>query len=111
MAPFEGSAAKKFEGEGSVYQLCPTCVHEAYCTYPHDPSRITMHCDEFEGIVLPPPKTLIEGKGWHGTAQAKSNEDDKHASEFIGLCRTCDRRHTCMFHKPEGGVWHCEEYT
>jgi hypothetical protein len=27
-----------------------------------------------------------------------------------GLCVNCDLRETCAFHKPEGGVWFCEEY-
>jgi hypothetical protein len=29
---------------------------------------------------------------------------------FKGLCVNCANRHTCLFPKPEGGVWHCEEY-
>jgi hypothetical protein len=29
---------------------------------------------------------------------------------FRGLCINCDVRHTCMFPRPEEGVWHCEEY-
>jgi hypothetical protein len=27
-----------------------------------------------------------------------------------GLCINCENRHTCEFIKPNGGVWHCEEY-
>jgi hypothetical protein len=29
---------------------------------------------------------------------------------FLGLCRNCENRRTCAFPKPEGGIWHCEEY-
>jgi hypothetical protein len=32
------------------------------------------------------------------------------ADDPAGLCPTCDFRSTCMYPKPEGGVWHCEEY-
>jgi hypothetical protein len=28
----------------------------------------------------------------------------------LGLCSTCENSETCTFQKPEGGVWHCEEY-
>ena len=28
-----------------------------------------------------------------------------------GLCATCARRSRCEFPRPEGGVWHCEEYS
>ena len=27
-----------------------------------------------------------------------------------GLCINCANRNSCQFVKPEGGVWHCEEY-
>jgi hypothetical protein len=27
-----------------------------------------------------------------------------------GLCPGCDKRPTCVFPKPAGGVWFCEEY-
>jgi hypothetical protein len=27
-----------------------------------------------------------------------------------GLCAHCDKRETCTLPKPEGGVWHCDEY-
>jgi hypothetical protein len=26
------------------------------------------------------------------------------------LCSNCEDRHTCIYPKPAGGVWHCEEY-
>jgi hypothetical protein len=29
---------------------------------------------------------------------------------FKGLCVNCKYRETCLYPKPEGGVWHCEEY-
>ena len=28
-----------------------------------------------------------------------------------GLCATCAKRSSCAFQRPEGGVWHCEEYS
>ena len=27
-----------------------------------------------------------------------------------GLCENCANRDDCLFPRPEGGVWHCEEY-
>ena len=29
---------------------------------------------------------------------------------YRGLCSLCENRTTCTYPKPEGGVWHCEEY-
>jgi hypothetical protein len=28
----------------------------------------------------------------------------------MGICSNCDNCRTCVFPKPEGGIWHCEEY-
>jgi hypothetical protein len=30
--------------------------------------------------------------------------------ELPGLCRNCARLDDCTYPKPEGGVWHCNEY-
>ncbi len=27
-----------------------------------------------------------------------------------GLCSNCENSGSCNYPKPEGGVWHCEEY-
>ena len=34
----------------------------------------------------------------------------KSSPEILGLCVNCENRDTCKLRKPEGGVWHCEEY-
>lgn len=34
----------------------------------------------------------------------------RDAGDCKGLCVNCANRQTCLFPKPEGGVWHCEEY-
>jgi hypothetical protein len=26
------------------------------------------------------------------------------------LCSNCEDRHVCIYPKPVGGVWHCDEY-
>jgi hypothetical protein len=31
-------------------------------------------------------------------------------TELRGLCINCANRKRCLYPKPEGGVWHCEEY-
>jgi len=65
-----------------------------------------MHCDEFEGARAEEPagaqKAAREEPG-----AAEANPDTGCAR---GLCRTCAKRESCTFPKPEGGVWHCEEF-
>jgi len=43
-------------------------------------------------------------------ARAESERGDKDPGAYMGLCKSCANRETCTFPKPEGGVWHCEEY-
>jgi len=91
--------------------LCLTCNNAASCTLSRDPDRPVMQCEEFESYQPPPPKPVEEqisllDTADSGEALGKGIDSDK----FIGLCKTCYQRSSCKFTKPEGGVWHCEEY-
>ncbi len=35
---------------------------------------------------------------------------EQYMSELKGLCRNCENRYICIIKKPEGGVWHCDNY-
>jgi hypothetical protein len=90
--------------------LCATCVHASTCTYPRDPKRPVMHCEEFEGERKPQePAPVEDNPGTAGNPDSVSpdREDD---AKVKGLCRTCAKRDSCTYPKPEGGVWHCDEY-
>jgi len=79
--------------------LCSTCIHREHCIY-YDPNNPIYQCEEFDAFVEPRKinKIAIVPSG------KKTND------EFAGLCKNCANRDTCMFAKPQGGVWHCEEY-
>jgi hypothetical protein len=84
--------------------LCSCCKSFQTCTFPRDPQRPILQCEEFDGILpsrlkmVPPGKTV-------DTFSAKNEPDP-----YRGLCGLCENRETCTYPKPEGGVWHCEEY-
>lgn len=80
--------------------LCSTCKNAATCTFPRDPARPIMHCDEFDGYEGPKTKVVPR--------VAKPEAADE--VEFKGLCRNCENRHHCVFPKSAGGVWQCDEY-
>ena len=84
--------------------LCSNCKNAPTCTFPKDPNKPSFYCEEFE-IEEPPPKKITP---------APSGEDcltkEKNTFGFKGLCSDCENYKTCKFPKPEGGVWHCEEY-
>jgi hypothetical protein len=87
--------------------LCSTCKNAQGCTFPRDIQRPVLNCEEFEVDALPLAKTTGEKKS---SATAPVDYKDEDSGKFIGLCSNCDNRRTCVFPKPEGGVWRCEEY-
>ncbi len=91
--------------------LCSTCKKALICRYPRDPNRPVMFCDEFEGYT--PSQVKITGKNISplaGSRVKSSAELEKDSGKYKGLCKSCKNREICTFSKPEGGVWHCEEY-
>ena len=90
--------------------LCMTCVHSSTCTFPRRKDHPVLSCEEFDergenhaetaATVIPPVRK----------PQAQMTDVRDEPPQYKGLCSTCENRKTCMFPKPEGGVWHCEEF-
>ena len=87
-------------------RLCCTCKHASTCTLPRDPQRPSFYCEEFEIESIPAKRKAGEDKP-QPTASFVTAEE---SGSLIGLCRDCENHQTCAFPRPEGGVWHCEEY-
>jgi hypothetical protein len=93
--------------------LCSTCEHRATCTYPRDPDQRIHYCCEHDGYQESEGSVSL---ALLGTGRASSHlptsprNDEALSTAYKGLCRSCQNRDTCTFPKPEGGVWHCEEY-
>ena len=45
-----------------------------------------------------------------GPSPGADSDDEDDFARYRGLCSNCEERRSCAFPKPEGGVWHCEEY-
>lgn len=81
--------------------LCSTCEHAKVCIYARESKEPIMQCeeffagelpsDEFEFIRAPQSKTF-------------------YRADLKGICVNCENRDNCTFPKPDGGIWHCEEY-
>jgi len=87
--------------------LCSTCKHASECSFPGCPREPVFCCEEFDSGEPPPMKTTSRHNPQHN--YSGSNED-QDAARFSGLCSNCENRYDCALGKPEGGVWHCEEY-
>jgi len=60
------------------------------------------------GLKIVRAKDLPSGCSLGHPVEPISEEAD--ATKHTGLCSICENRPACAFPKPEGGVWHCEEY-
>lgn len=86
--------------------LCSTCTNNPSCIFPIHAKRPVVYCEEFECDEAPSKKTAR-------SVPLKSEsraEQEKNVSHYTGLCSDCENRQTCMYSKPEAGVWHCEGY-
>lgn len=81
--------------------LCSTCGHAETCGNRSTPQRPIFFCELFE-VSAPPPAVT--------PAAAREPAPRHDAGEYKGLCVNCENRSTCALPKPEGGIWHCEEY-
>ena len=90
--------------------LCSCCTFALACTYNRNPERPVLQCEEFEGIVYSSdqrnkPKNVLPLNFTTSPLPSGTPSQD-----YKGLCTTCEERATCTYPKPEGGVWHCEEF-
>ena len=87
--------------------LCSNCRNAPSCTFQRDPQKSVFDCEEFEVATCPSVKTIRKDEPPETTSV---NAEDEDSGKFIGLCNNCNNRKTCVFPKPQGGIWHCEEY-
>ncbi len=93
---------RKFSG------LCSTCKKALTCSFPRDPERPVLQCDEFEGYE--PVSSKLPRKQKARKEEKRKTSKTKEGTKLLGLCANCAKRDTCTFPKSEGGVWYCEEY-
>ena len=95
VAPSPSAAAPKYR------DLCSTCSHAESCRGHSTPQRPIFFCEMFE-VFAPEPVAA------RPVAAKPAEQED--TGRHKGLCVNCDNRDTCILPRPEGGVWHCQEY-
>jgi len=91
-------------GDPGFGGLCPTCKNAAACALSGDHQRRVWFCELYE--PTDPPGGASVGESVHIPTVVQEADPTR----YKGLCEDCMYRETCMFMKPEGGVWHCEQY-
>ena len=98
------SKVRKYSG------LCSTCSNAPACTYRREFGEPKLFCDEFEGGLAMQKKSDDEETVSPAHPRSKSREEERDTGREVGLCGHCENREFCTYPKPEGGVWHCDEY-
>jgi hypothetical protein len=88
--------------------LCGTCENAMLCMYLGNAEHPVLECEEFThhraGATKPATRRL------NLAAVPKPEATDGDPDLAMGLCVDCENRATCIFDRPVGGVWQCEEY-
>ena len=87
--------------------LCSTCRNASGCTFTRDTQKPVFYCEEFE-VDISSLAAPVENK--NSLQNQSVDAEGGNPAKFIGLCGNCQDSGTCSFPKPEGGIWHCEEY-
>ena len=87
--------------------ICFTCKNAMSCTFQRDPQKSVFDCEEFDTDTCPSVKNTVKD---NSPATVLVDPEDEDSSKFIGLCSNCNNHKACVFPKPQGGIWHCEEY-
>ena len=89
--------------------LCLTCNNVPGCYY-----RATrgpaLFCELFDDYVPPVERTTSERRSPPARAPMARRTVEEEIAKHTGLCMNCEHRRVCTHPKPEGGVWHCENY-
>lgn len=102
--------------------LCTTCNNIPECGYRETRGFDAIFCELFDTYTPPRARAADsdhessrnapkDRKGNRLSNNPHSNPGSNNPEDNVkGLCINCDHRNDCCLPKPEGGIWHCEEY-
>lgn len=95
----------------STYQgLCSTCIHSLACVLRKNHALPVLNCEEFDDYIPLEVTEINTTESILPLTPEKSRVTENKLDHLKGLCSNCENRQTCTYKKPEGGIWHCEEY-
>lgn len=89
--------------------ICALCTNYPDCTFPK-PEGGVRFCDELDYPGQPKDVENVNQPVYWGRFGFSDRRAGQEPENLAGLCPSCENRFECRFPKPEGGVWHCEEF-
>lgn len=93
--------------------LCMTCNNIPECGFRKLRGFDAQFCELFDTYSQVRTRVIMPGNGKGGKLSNyphAGSDFDKSQNNQKGLCYNCEHRTECRLIKPDGGVWHCEEY-
>ncbi len=101
----------KYNNDKPEYRgLCRYCINSPECKFPRHPDRPVFYCEEYTDNDNKGTNKTNTGNFSSFRMKNSVNSNPGVPERIPGLCGICELRSTCTYPKPEGGVWHCEEY-
>jgi hypothetical protein len=94
----------------SFDDICTTCNNAEVCLLQKNKIRPVWFCEQFDDYMPIVENKNVAVKSPITKSDMRSTQSTKDSREFKGLCVNCECRFDCKLCKPNGGVWHCEEY-
>lgn len=94
----------------SFQDLCSTCNYAPDCVLRVERTKPVHYCEEFDNIIYEAYDDQGEEVSTSNYAESRLGIDYSVSDYLEGLCCNCENRGTCIYQRPEGGVWHCREY-
>lgn len=98
----EGRRVQGVSGAPVTGGVCVNCVHATTCRLSSSRTEPVWDCEEYRASGGP-DAVAVKLNGGPPADYARARR--------LGLCVDCVHRECCTLPKPEGGVWHCEEYS
>jgi hypothetical protein len=90
--------------------ICMTCNSNEICTTGKNQRGPIWFCEQFDDYVALSEQELPVTAFQPPKPQARVRTLGKESIQAKGLCENCESFGICQYIKPNGGVWHCEEY-
>jgi hypothetical protein len=87
--------------------ICHTCNHVRDCISKKRCDHPVWFCEEFDNYTPVEETRYVEAVG----PIPGGDRQLVDIQQFQGLCINCENRGNCKLAKPNGGIWHCQEYS
>ena len=94
----------------NTVNLCSICFHQKKCEVEGKTGGLVTKCDDFKLDLTAVRKLNPFADVGTGNPDEGCSANSEPAGRSMGLCLFCSKRKMCQLPRPEGGIWHCEDF-